>query len=328
MHDFNNYEEKAVAIAPEGIAAVADWVVIYYTSNKCDIFGATLHPQFIVVETNAINCFQDYILYNLVTSNEKFVVLTLSNDHTLPINNDKRIGFDSEGFIKRTWTPFLINPNILHFFLENLSVKHFKASSIPIGTWYHIPYEEIRTSSKSIYEREPKLLVSDKIHDQTHAQFQDRVMVARACANQMKDICVHLQSKHSRSVLDIKDWAREVSNYQFHLCVHGGGHDTSTKSWETMLLGTIPIIERNALDDAYGQLPVAFVPNMTDFVLHWTNKSEVMKQWLQELGPFYENPTKPDSLYQTFTLKRLKVDYWHRQVVSKIPDYRQGYLLG
>lgn len=32
--------------------------------------------------------------------------------------------------------------------------------------------------------------------------------------------------------------------------------DPSPKAWETILAGSIPVLEHSALDDAYGELPV------------------------------------------------------------------------
>jgi hypothetical protein len=327
IFDKSEYNDSATAVVPDGIAAYADWVIVSHSNSQCSIFGTTLRPQIVFLLRNAIGCFMNQIHPHMHNTNSSYVLITASNDLTLPVNLDKRFGFLSEEFIELTWNKLLWDPQILHMFVENLSVKHFKVSALPIGTWKPFKYLDVLNHSKPFQERAPKLFVSDRVHN-GHIQFQDRVSVARACQEQLTDICVHIEQSHgSRETVPEGKWAIEVAKHQFHLCVHGGGHDTSPKSWETMLFGTIPIMERNALEEAYLQLPVAMVDNITDFVLYNPNKVQMMEQWVKELGPYYKDPLSPNSLFQKVTLPRLKVSYWYRRIISQIPNYRVGYLL-
>ncbi|HAS22668.1 MAG TPA: hypothetical protein DCR51_05905, partial [Idiomarina loihiensis] len=50
-----------------------------------------------------------------------------------------------------------------------------------------------------------------------------------------------------------------IEEHAFVLCVQGGGIDPSPKAWTAIAHGSIPIIASSPLDDAYSQLPVAFV---------------------------------------------------------------------
>jgi hypothetical protein len=49
-----------------------------------------------------------------------------------------------------------------------------------------------------------------------------------------------------------KDFLQMMANVPFVACPHGGGIDPSPKAWEALLVGSIPIIQRGFVDDAYG----------------------------------------------------------------------------
>ena len=139
----------------------------------------------------------------------------------------------------------------------------------------------------------------------------DRITNLRLCMSR-PDICdaAYKEVPKANDMIGGDAWAMLVSGYQFLVCTHGGGIDTSPKSWQSLLLGTIPVIERNALHDAYELLPVAFVHNITDF-LTWTNVSQVMVQWRHQLGKFYEQ----GSHLRNRTLHRLTTKYWYHRML-------------
>lgn len=64
--------------------------------------------------------------------------------------------------------------------------------------------------------------------------------------------------------------------------------DPSPKAWESILVGSIPIIQNSSyIHDAYSHLPVAFVDDYS--VLFTFNRTEAMlRKWLEELTPYYQ----------------------------------------
>lgn len=67
------------------------------------------------------------------------------------------------------------------------------------------------------------------------------------------------------------------------------GMDPSPKAWEAIMAGTIPIIQRSVLDDAYSHLPVAFVDSWEE-LLQPANYSALeirMRNWMKDLQPYY-----------------------------------------
>jgi uncharacterized membrane protein YgcG len=87
------------------------------------------------------------------------------------------------------------------------------------------------------------------------------------------------------------DFVKLAQAVSFVLCVHGGGLDPSPKAWETLLLGTIPIIQHSTLDDAYSQLPVVFVDDFSQLFGPVATVSARLAKIRAELDPYYSNTT-------------------------------------
>ena len=80
------------------------------------------------------------------------------------------------------------------------------------------------------------------------------------------DICVpyHGATHGSRILkptlpkLEFEDYMREISKYKFVACYRGSGVDTH-RVCETLLMGSVPVLEHSGLDDMYSQWPCLFV---------------------------------------------------------------------
>lgn len=203
---------------------------------------------------------------------------------------------------------------LLHWYIENLSIRNNpRASTLPIGTWQP-SLSDFPPLTYPFQNKTMKFLVTDKVHNQ-HPQFQERMIVAVHCLK-IPSSCFHIRQQHSEELFglsDVDQWKATVQKYAFQLCVHGGGLDPSTKAWETMMLGTIPIIEHSSLDDAYEQLPVAYVQNMTEFVRLKSEKEQqqMMQHWSEKLRPYYTPGTRENALFKG----RLQIFHWFRQML-------------
>jgi hypothetical protein len=71
--------------------------------------------------------------------------------------------------------------------------------------------------------------------------------------------------------------------------VYIAGIDPSPKAWETIMAGSIPIIQHTTLDDAYKHLPVAFVDNWEQLLqpANHTVLEDMLKGWIDQLQPYY-----------------------------------------
>ncbi len=84
--------------------------------------------------------------------------------------------------------------------------------------------------------------------------------------DKLDDVCVphHGGTHRSRTLsptlpkLGFEDYMREISKHKFVLCQRGNGIDTH-RVCETLLMGSVPVLEHSALDDMYSQWPCLLV---------------------------------------------------------------------
>jgi hypothetical protein len=134
-------------------------------------------------------------------------------------------------------------------------------------------------------------------------QWYDRHRIAQLCLNTSQ--CFQPQyGNHSFSqnekmsvesmtdaTLTRQDFLHYTSLVPFILCVHGGGLDPSPKAWESMIVGTIPIILHSTLDDAYVRFPLIILQSWDELFFH-SNITELLETWLRKLGPYYEEGSR------------------------------------
>eukprot|EP01036_Dinobryon_divergens_P022433 gene22433-30686_t len=112
---------------------------------------------------------------------------------------------------------------------------------------------------------------------------------------------------------DQGDFKKMIAQSKFLLIIHGGGLDPSPKCWETIALGTIPILVSGPLDDSYSHLPVAFIKSSTDFLQGGQKSMALLDKWMKELGPYYEVGSEK----RNQTLYRLSLGYWWTNIQNK-----------
>ena len=85
------------------------------------------------------------------------------------------------------------------------------------------------------------------------------------------DVCIpyHGSTHLSRDLkptlpkLEFEDYMREISDHKFVVCYRGNGVDTH-RVYETLLMGSVPILEHSGLDDMYSQWPCFIVDSFDD----------------------------------------------------------------
>ena len=88
-----------------------------------------------------------------------------------------------------------------------------------------------------------------------------------------------------------KLFLQRIRNHKFVLCPRGNGVDTH-RLWETLYMGSIPIVKRHLAFNAYTDLPILFIDD-------WAEVNEEM------LNAKYEEITNT-----TWNLEKLKIGYW------------------
>ena len=106
---------------------------------------------------------------------------------------------------------------------------------------------------------------------------------------------------------------RDIKNHDFILCPRGNGIDTH-RLWESLYMGSIPIIKRDIAFKDFEDLPICFVDD-------WTHINE---DFLKAEKNRIKNTT--------YNLEKLKIDYWINKIqtsinLSKINNINNGMKL-
>mmetsp|Transcript_24899 Transcript_24899/g.34237 ORF Transcript_24899/g.34237 Transcript_24899/m.34237 type:complete len:223 (-) Transcript_24899:43-711(-) len=175
----------------------------------------------------------------------------------------------------------------------------------PMGTNLNFN-TNVNNTIRPILKRPLKVMVSDRVRSGT-GQWATRASVIAMC-EAVPSWCYrpHQDSFDPNWGLSHKEFVEELHSVPFIVCAHGGGMDPSPKAWESVMAGTIPIIERSPLDDGYERLPVMFVDNWAKDLFENPDAVALLESWREKLAPFYEE----GSALRKRTLRRLKTEYW------------------
>lgn len=284
-----------------GLASKSDWFI--HNDQLLNITN-TETPKIVFMSMflgkTTIRFFATVVLPKI---KNKFNLVVASDDFTFPTGTgDKR----TKGLImlQREIRRIMNNNFINKIFVENLDTLHDKLIPIPLGV---LKYGK-RTIYDDLIEYSPHS--SEKKYDcfcchrnrYNSIQWEPRQRVSEYCKNEWANFIYVLdnisEQKYKQTLLDSK----------FTICVQGGGIDPSPKAFCAILCGSIPIIKRSTLDDAYSKFPVVFVNEWTSDCI----TKEKLDKWYNELKHFYINVDERKKILQLMTL-----DFWF-ELISKI----------
>ncbi len=214
---------------------------------------------------------------------------------------------------------YLDHPKLLKWYAQNYSgnYTHSKLNHLPIGLDYHTlhfasnnilhdwgkpstPKEQekelelLRSTFKNINECNGELAVTN-FHHSTYGypirRQQYREPILNALQNKK---CIIWLPKQQR----LQFW-KNCNTAAFVICPFGNGLDTH-RTWETLVLGRIPIIPKSKLNKVFEGLPIVEVEEN-----EW---KDIDEKWLKSK---YENILET---WDTYQWERLTLDYWLNKI--------------
>lgn len=299
-----------------GIAARCDWTVL--TDRAAGTFDAVVRgdlaqqPRTIFISLRSIfEAIPFFYREVLPRISVPFVLVSGSEDVTIPNQLDARwrkYNDQEKGIIEM----ILNDRRLIHWFVENRDEPMPKTSSLPVGYVFedgaanHLTIPPIK---EPVAERPLSVFCAHRVRE--GPQWEARRRVTHLCRSRFKRF-VTLVGKE----IPIGEYTRAVQSHPFVLCVQGGGLDPSPKAWFCLANGAIPIIKSSALDDAYAQLPVAFVDDWNEACL----SLEKLHAWREKLSPYYD-----DEVLRQKTLDKLTIDFWWEKIMGKWQAYVKSH---
>lgn len=188
---------------------------------------------------------------------------------------------------------FEVPDNVIRWFAQNVNVRHPKIESIPIGLPNNRWSKRFMDSKYLINEqlkrkRKEKRLVymshnvatNPKEREFLYPMFEGKPWVT---------------SVKGKNGYKPSEYIDNVYNHPFVICPAGNGLDTH-RFWESLYLGSIPIVKRNINVEFYADLPVCIVDD-----------------WEQVTEDFLRNELKRIKNLQ-WNLSKLNFEYWRVRI--------------
>lgn len=249
-------------------------------------------PQTIWVHTYMLSHFVESTL-NFMPKDWRFVLISGGADLTVPRcagdvrwSNKLLRGFSNGPNGGSYWQRIVNDPRIVHYYAENHDLNHPKVSTLPTAMSVKEPdnYKDLPNVTVPIHQRPLLLMVSDRVRD-GRGQWALRYRVSQLCDK--VPYCIKpFNGEQMNEGVSHKDFLDHVAAVPFLACVQGGGMDPSPKAWESILVGTIPIIVRSTLDDAYEHFPVAFIDSW-DEIFNNPDAEALLESFRDKLAPYY-----------------------------------------
>lgn len=193
---------------------------------------------------------------------------------------------------------FVIPSNVVKWFAQNVNCSNEKIVAIPIGLENDRWFPEVRKKERMLEymgtPQEYKNLVYMNFNLSTN--FAER----SACYNALKNkpwVTTNMGHNGSNFIA----YLRNIISHKFVACPMGNGLDTH-RVWETLYMGSIPIVLRNALSEyLYSFFPVCIVDS-------WDEVTEELLdaeyRTLKDIELFYDHT------------EMLQFPYWERLIRS------------
>ena len=200
------------------------------------------------------------------------------------------------------------HPMIHRVFAENRDVDIADVAAMPVGMH---PREIIRENSVLELQRLAEGLQLDQKKNKVFGAWGDKRTLlhsrndrelAREFMQSHEGVCDYFD------VMGLHQFWRTMSGYRFMLSPWSHLHDTA-KTFEALILKTIPIIMTGPFAQAYRDLPVVVIDDLEEI-----NPENLQRWWLSLSGRFED-------------MSFVNSDFWWRKVEQALPKLKDAFLV-
>jgi len=230
------------------------------------------------------------LLFDVISKlDKKFVIITHNSDCSI---EDFGIAQNDGGGKRKIVKIFNIPKNVIKWYSQNVNTLNEKVESIPIGLENNRWFTGVRKKEKMI-----NLLNATK-------QYKNLVyMNHNVGTNPDKRTRVYQILEHQPWVTVEKGWnghgfdeyIKDVYNHKYVICPEGNGIDT-IRFWETLYMGSVPVVKKNINNWFYNALPILYVNEWED----------VTKELLDNMWGIFED--------SDWDGKELNFSYWRDKI--------------
>lgn len=181
--------------------------------------------------------------------------------------------------------PYLEDANLIVWFAQNLPLEHHpKIVPLPLGVSPHLKKGEMLARERKKRWEKTHLLYVNFLTDTNP---QEREPLMERFSNET--FCT------VRKQVPFEEYLQDLASSCFVLCPRGVALDTF-RTWETLYMGSIPIVKSSSLDPVFEGLPVLIVQSWDE-----VNEAFLLEKW-EEMRS------------QNYSFEKLQPNYWIDQI--------------
>lgn len=196
---------------------------------------------------------------------------------------------NSDRGVPGDYTSFLDDTSLVAWFGQNSTIDHPKVFPIPIGI-----------SNKHWFNGDPQVIekIAKQSHRKQHLLYMNFIVQTNPGKRaSVRDYFLQATFCYSRSNQPHETYLQDIAESQFVVSPEGNGIDC-VRTWEALLLGSIPIVKHSSIDLLFKDLPVLLIDD-------W---SQVTEQFLHQA---YEAMTQ-----ESYNMQKLYAPYWLDQIYA------------
>ena len=263
------------------------------------------------------NCLNHYIPWLLTIMVPYVLITTCCGDECIPYEYFP----PQNSMVKELHDKLLAYPKMIRWMTKNPSICHPKLTYIPMGPkWQYqswdffgedktpildVLHRHCTTPSELFYSEKSKLVyVNFDVNTTMNPFYIQHTNIRNVLLKWCKD-----QGFEKSASSTFEGYLKELKEYKFCMSPPGCGIDTH-RAFESLMVGTIPIMISSPLNSMYEDLPVLIVNRI----------SMITQSYLEEQ---YERIKK-----KTYNFEKLYAPYWKRRVHSDLNrDYESQSLV-
>jgi hypothetical protein len=263
----------------------------------------------ILVKTEYVDA---YIPWLLSFPYPYVLLTTCNNDYCMPYES-----FPPHVQKKKLHDSLLACANMTCWMTKNPSIRHPKVTGLPLGPkWQYQSYDFFGEDKQRILKilhrhcMTPLVLFESEKPNFMYVNFDvttTKLPFYKPHTN-MRELLLNRCMQEGFEVspsCEYEVYLQDLKTYKFCMAPPGRGIDTH-RVWESLMVGTIPVVVTSPLDSLYEELPVVIIKNV----------SQISKEYLEKE---YLNLKK-----RKYTFEQLYAPYWKKRTYS---DYESQSLV-
>ena len=187
----------------------------------------------------------------------------------------------------------ILPDNVIRWFSQNVNVRHSRIESIPIGLENDRWFKDIHKKDMMLLMMGTKRKIRNWLYLNTNVATNPK---ERQPLYDLLEGQSWVTSEKGINGIGFPKYLSNIYTHNFVVCPDGNGIDTH-RLWETLYMGSIPIVKKGVNTSFYSDLPICFVNKWEDITREYlqvglTAMAAIKWKWDMLNFKYWENKIK------------------------------------